>query len=89
MDRLLPHLYAGIMPADFTPTSPDEELPETTSDREERIRWEAAVIARAREQAAAGDVIDGDALDAWFEALEHDENAPFPTPVAVLVPPHS
>ena len=66
------------MPADFAPTPSDEELPETPSEREERIRWEAAVIARAREEVAAGQYIDGDALDAWFEALERDENAPFP-----------
>ena len=65
------------MAADIIPT-PDEDQPETPAEREERIRWEATVIARARAQAAAGDVIDGDALDAWFEALEHDQNAPFP-----------
>ena len=80
MDRPPPHFYAGFMSADFAPTSPDEDPPETGSEREDRIRWEAAVIARAQEQVAAGDVIDGDALDAWFEALEHDVDAPFPQP---------
>ena len=69
------------MPADFAPTPSDEGLPETPSERAERIRMEAAVIARAREEIAAGQYIDGDALDAWFEALEHDVDAPFPQPV--------
>lgn len=74
------------MPADFAPTSPDEELPETQSEREERIRWEAAVIARARKEIAAGQYIDGDALDAWFEALEHNVDAPFPQPIGQPLP---
>ena len=68
------------MPADFAPTPLDEELPETQSEREERIRMEAAVIARAREEIAAGLGIDGDAFDAWLDQLEHDEDAPFPVP---------
>ena len=66
------------MQDDIAPTPLDDERLETPSERAERIRMEAAVIARAREQIAAGQCIDGDALDAWFEALEHDENAPFP-----------
>lgn len=75
------------MAADIIPT-PDEDQPETPAEQEERIRWEAAVIARAREQAAAGDVIDGDALFAWFDALEEDENAPFPEPRTPATRPH-
>jgi hypothetical protein len=45
----------------------------------ERIRREAAVIAEARAEIAAGHGIDDDALEAWLDALDHDENTPLPT----------
>ena len=67
------------MAADF-PMTPLDEKPETPSEREERIRMEAEVIAQARAEVAAGLYIDGDDLFAWFDALEQDENAPFPEP---------
>ena len=51
---------------------------ETTAERERRIRLEAALIARARLEIQAGQGIDDDALDAWLDRLDHDENAPVP-----------
>lgn len=56
----------------------NEDRPETPAEKEKRIRWEIAMIVRAREQVAAGNVVDGDTLLAWFEAFEHDGNALFP-----------
>jgi len=75
------------MPDDFAVTPPDDERPETPSERAERITLEAAVLARAREQVAAGQVIDGEALFAWFDALEQDENVLFPAPIAAPASP--
>lgn len=83
MDQSPQHPYARSMQNDFTATPSDNERLEMPSERAERIMLEAAVLARAREQVAAGQVIDGNALFAWFDALEQDEDAPFPTPVAV------
>ena len=90
MDQPPQHPYARPMPDDFAPMPPDDERYETLSEREERIRMEAAVIARAREEIAAGLGIDGDAFDAWLDQLEHDEDAPFPVPnpgAACTAPP--
>lgn len=68
------------MPDDLTAAPFETGWSETLAGREERIRTEAEVIARAREEIAAGLGIDGDAFDAWLGQLEHDEDAPFPQP---------
>ena len=78
MDQPPQHPYAYPMPSDLAIMPPDDERHETSSEREERIRIEAAVIARAREEIAAGRGIDGDTFDAWLDQLEHEEDAPFP-----------
>lgn len=90
LDRSTPRPYAPGMPDDLTALPAEADLAETPDERAERIQWEAAVIAQAREEIAAGHYIDGDDLDAWFEALEHDVDAPFPTPKqGKAQPPHS
>jgi len=81
---MLSRMTAGIV---IVPSNGDQ--PETPPERDGRIRLEAAAIARAREQIAAGQGIDGDALDAWFVVLEQDENAPFPTAKVAQAPPSS
>jgi hypothetical protein len=53
---------------------------ETPAEREERIRREAAVIAQARAEIEAGQGIGDDDLEAWLDALDHDENTPLPIP---------
>ena len=64
----------------------DDGRPETPAEREERVRREAAVIAEARADVAAGNGIEDDALEAWLDSLDRDENAPIPTPSLPL--PH-
>lgn len=59
-------------------STPEEDQPETPAEKEGRIRWEASVIARAREEIAAGLCIDGDAFDTWLDQFAQDEDAPFP-----------
>ena len=56
--------------------------PETEAERADRVRWEAEIIARSRAEAAAGLVIEFDALEIWLAALEDDPNAPLPEPLS-------
>jgi len=87
MDQPQPHPYAPAMPDDFAATPPDDERPEAPSERAGRITLEAVVLARAREQVATGQVIDGEAFFAWFDALEQDGNALLPAPIAAPASP--
>jgi len=54
---------------------------ETPEEREARVHREAVIIARGRADIDAGLGIELDALEAWLERLEIDENAPLPVPV--------
>ncbi len=64
----------------------DDGRPERPAEREERVRQEAAIIAAARADVAAGNGIEDSALEAWLDSLDQDENAPIPTPSSPL--PH-
>ncbi len=59
------------------------EQPETEAARADRIQWEAAVIAQGEAEIDAGLGIDSDDLEAWFDALDRDEDAPLPAPRSV------
>jgi hypothetical protein len=61
--------------------SPGDNRRETPA---ERVSREAAVIAEARAEIAAGQGIDDDALESWLDALEFDGNAPLPTPASIV-----
>jgi len=43
---------------------------ETGVERQARIAWEAAGIAKARASAAAGRVVSSEAVDAWIDSLD-------------------
>ena len=51
---------------------------ETEAERQTRIQREHAIVAQGVAELDAGLGIDGDAVDAWFAALDLDENAPPP-----------
>ncbi len=53
---------------------------ETPAQRATRIEREAAVIRKAHAEIDAGLGIDLDDLEAWFDQLEIDRNAPMPKP---------
>ena len=56
-----------------------DDRAETAPDRERRLTWEAAGIARARASVAAGRVVEEAAVDAWIDSLgtEHELPVPF------------
>ena len=53
--------------------------PETEAERHNRLAWEAAGIAEARADVAAGRVVDSIEVDAWIDSLgtEHELPAPY------------
>jgi predicted transcriptional regulator len=51
---------------------------ETEVERQDRIAWEAAGIAKARASAAAGRVVPSEAVDAWIDSLGTDHELPPP-----------
>jgi hypothetical protein len=53
---------------------------ETPEEQEARVSREALIIARGRADIDAGLGIELDALEAWLERVEIDENAPMPVP---------
>ena len=62
--------------------SPETGLPigETEAARLARIAREREVVARAEAAIDAGLGIEFEDLEAWFDALDLDENAPMPLP---------
>ena len=52
---------------------------ETEAEREARIRYERAVIARAEADIDAGLGIEEDDMEAWLEELERNPDAPLPS----------
>lgn len=58
----------------------NDPFAESSAERAARILREAAVIQQARAQIAAGEGIDDDTLEAWFDALDQDPSAPLPPP---------
>jgi predicted transcriptional regulator len=63
-------------------SGPARPTAETPSARDARLRWEAASLARGLAEVVAGLLIEDDDLEAWFNQLDVDENAPMPKPKA-------
>jgi hypothetical protein len=58
---------------------------ETPAEREARIQREREIIAAGHAQIESGNCIDDDdALEAWLDELDRDEDAPPPLPSAPL-----
>jgi hypothetical protein len=53
---------------------------ESATGRQERLEREAAMIAEARADVAAGLVVDGAAVEAWIDSIGTDEELPVPLP---------
>jgi predicted transcriptional regulator len=52
--------------------------PETETERQRRIAWEAERIAEARASVASGRVVSSEAVDAWIDSLGTDHELPPP-----------
>jgi predicted transcriptional regulator len=52
--------------------------PETEAERQARIAWEAAGIAEALADVAAGRVVDEAEVDAWIDSIGTDHELPVP-----------
>ena len=59
---------------------------ESQAERHNRVRSEAAVIARARAEIAAGEGISEEALGRWLDELDRDADAPLPVSQPILHP---
>ncbi len=53
---------------------------ETPAARRSRLAWEAEKIAEARAQAAAGQTISLEAVQAWVDSWDTDHELPPPQP---------
>jgi predicted transcriptional regulator len=52
---------------------------ETEAHQERRLAWEAAMIAEADADIAAGRVVDEADVDAWIDSIGTDHELPVPT----------
>ena len=52
--------------------------PETEAERRNRLAWEAAMIAEADADVAAGRLVDEADVDAWIDSLGTDHELPVP-----------
>ena len=52
--------------------------PETNEDRRIRLAYEAQLIAEAEADAAAGRLLEGEAVSSWLESLGTDHELPRP-----------
>ncbi len=52
--------------------------PETAAERK-RLAWEAAMIAEADADIAAGRLVDEAEVDAWIDSIGTDHELPVPT----------
>jgi predicted transcriptional regulator len=60
---------------------PDASYPpraETEAERQARIAWEAAGIAEAQADVAAGRLVDAAVVRAWVESIDTDHELPVP-----------
>ena len=62
------------LPGDSAPA----DRPETAEQRQRRLAWEAARIAEADADIAAGRLIDDAAVDGWIDSLGTDHELPPP-----------
>jgi hypothetical protein len=51
---------------------------ESAAERARRLAHERTLIAEARAELDAGQGVSGDALDAWLEKLDGEEDLPIP-----------
>ena len=51
---------------------------ETEAERQARIAWEAAGIAEADADVAAGRLVDAAVVRAWIESIDTDHELPVP-----------
>jgi predicted transcriptional regulator len=66
---------------DTVPRPDDREdtlTPETEAERQRRLAWEAAGIARARASIAAGRLVSSEEVDAWIDSLDTDHELAAP-----------
>ncbi len=54
------------------------DRPETEAELRHRLAWEAAGIAEARADIAAGRVVDAIEVDAWIDSLDTEHELPVP-----------
>ena len=59
---------------------------ETEAERHERVECERAIIAKAEADIDAGLGIDDDDLEKWLDALDHNPDAPLPSPPGISGP---
>jgi len=52
--------------------------PKTEAERRSRLAWEAAMIAEADADLAAGRLVDEADVDAWIDSLGTDHELPVP-----------
>ena len=52
--------------------------PETESERQRRLAWEAEMVAEADADIAAGRLIDEAEIDAWIDSIGTDHELPPP-----------
>jgi predicted transcriptional regulator len=56
----------------------DTPRPATEVERQRRLVWEAAMIAEADADIAAGRLVDEAEVDAWIDSLGTDHELPVP-----------
>ena len=54
--------------------------PETATEQRGRVEREEAIIAKAEADIHAGLGIEADEVEAWLNTLDHDPDAPPPSP---------
>ena len=54
--------------------------PETAAEQRGRVEREEAIIAKAEADIHAGLGIEADEVEAWLNTLDHDPDAPLPSP---------
>ncbi len=62
----------------LNPDTDQTPHPETEAERQARIAWEAAGIAKAEASLAAGLYVDADDIDAWIDSIGTDHELPVP-----------
>jgi hypothetical protein len=73
--------YLAGMTIEFAhPAAQSTPPAETADQRESRIQRELALIEKGQAEIDAGRGIDLEDLEAWFDQLDVDENAPMPAP---------
>lgn len=83
VERATPYLLA-MSTTGFMASPPDR--PETEEERDRRLAYEAEVIACSRAEAAEGRLVPLEAVIAWVESWNTDDELP---PPSSQIPPRS